>query len=151
MQGWASSFLLNDFLFHAPSVLMFIGDWGLGGIPSIPPSPHVSIIGPSLHPPKLSLSVAMRWGIILLKVVFWENKKWFSEKIKGDSSLRKNNLSHKPHINKPRRPKWSLSSKNEMFSIPVAWGIFWGGILSLSHLAEKWFCVKIIKSALVGT
>ena len=30
----------------------------LGGIPSIPPSPLVSFLSPSLHPPKLRLRVA---------------------------------------------------------------------------------------------
>ena len=35
-----------------------IAVWSLGGIPSIPPSPLVSILSPSLHPPKLRLRVA---------------------------------------------------------------------------------------------
>ena len=36
----------------------FIAVQVLGGIPSIPPSPHVSFLSPSLHPPKLRLRVA---------------------------------------------------------------------------------------------
>ena len=42
----------------SPPSMKNIAVWRLGGIPSIPPSPLVSILSPSLHPPKLRLRVA---------------------------------------------------------------------------------------------
>jgi len=43
---------------HAKCLCNFIAAWRLGGIPSIPPSPLLSILSPSLHPPKLRFRVA---------------------------------------------------------------------------------------------